>query len=135
MPEIVPNNKRILLIAPQPFYEDRGTPIVIRDTLLSLGGLGFKVDPATFPVGTENNLPNVSVRRTANPLRFRHVPIGLSLRKLVLDICLLMTVLRFSKRNHYDCIHGVEEGSAIAMVSNKLFGMSVICHMHSSLPE
>jgi glycosyltransferase involved in cell wall biosynthesis len=126
---------RILLIAPQPFYEDRGTPIAVRDTIVAMRELNIEVDLATFPVGSDLFLPHVKVVRTANPLRFRRVPVGLSLRKIVLNICLLMTVLRLAKRNRYSCIHGVEEGAGIALVCRALFSVPVIYDMQSSLPE
>jgi glycosyltransferase involved in cell wall biosynthesis len=125
----------ILLIAPQPFYEDRGTPIANHQSLVAMSDLGFKVDVATFPVGSDITLPGIRLFRTANPFGFRSVSIGLSFRKIVLDISLLMTVLRLVKQNHYDCIHGVEEGAALAMACKALWGIPVIYDMQSSLPE
>ena len=100
-----------------------------------MSDLGFSVDLATFPIGSEVDLPAVRVVRTANPLRYRSVPISLSSRKVVLDFCLLMTVLRLARQNHYDCVHGVEEGAAIALICKALFGLPVIYDMQSSLPE
>jgi glycosyltransferase involved in cell wall biosynthesis len=125
----------VLFIAPQPFYEDRGTPIAVYEVLEAMCELGFKVDVATYPVGIETGIPGIRLFRTANPLRYRSVPIGLSMRKVVLDICLLTTVLRLVKQNHYDCVHGVEEGAAMALVCKTLFGIPVIYDMQSSLPE
>jgi glycosyltransferase involved in cell wall biosynthesis len=125
----------ILLIAPQPFYEDRGTPIAIHQSLVAMSDLGFKVDLVTFPLGSDITLPGIRIFRTANPFRFRSVLVGLSVRKIVLDICLLMTVLRLVKRNHYDCIHGVEEGAALALTCKALWGIPAIYDMQSSLPE
>jgi glycosyltransferase involved in cell wall biosynthesis len=126
---------RILFIAPQPFYEDRGTPIVVRDTLISLNELGFQIDLATFPVGSEVNLPGIRIIRTTNPFRYRSVRIGLSFRKIVLDICLFITVFRLAFQNRYDYLHGVEEGAAIALLCKALFGIPVIYDMQSSMPE
>jgi glycosyltransferase involved in cell wall biosynthesis len=126
---------RVLLIAPQPFYEDRGTPIAVHQTLVALSKLGFKVDLATFPVGSEVDLPNVRIVRTANPLCFRSVPIGFSFQKIVLDLCLLFTVLRLARRKNYICAHGVEEGAGLALVCKVLFGTSVVYDMQSSIPE
>ncbi len=126
---------RILLVAPQPFYEDRGTPIAIYQTLIALNKLGFKVDIATYPVGSEVNLPDIKIFRAANPFKYRNVPIGFSFPKVVLDISLFATVLRLLFRNQYDCIHGVEEGAAVALICKRLFGIPVIYDMQSSLPE
>ncbi|MFC1881864.1 glycosyltransferase family 4 protein [Thermodesulfobacteriota bacterium] len=126
---------RILFVAPQPFYEDRGTPIVIYETLLAFTRLGFKVDVATYPLGSNVILPGINIIRTTNPFRYQNVRVGFSLQKVVLDICLSATVLKLLIRNKYDCIHGVEEGAAIAVLCKRLFGVPVLYDMHSSLPE
>ena len=126
---------RVLFIAPQPFYEDRGTPMAVLDTLSALSELGFEVDLATFPVGQEIALRGVRMVRTLNPLRFRSVPVGFSFRKIVLEVCLLLLVLRLARRNHYICVQGVEEGAGIALLCKALFGMPTIYDMHSSIPE
>ena len=126
---------RTLFIAPQPFYEDRGTPIAIHNTLDALKELGFTVDLATYPVGSEVNLPGINIFRTTNPFKYRNVPIGFSFPKMLLDISLFATVLRLIARKQYDCIHGVEEGAAIALFCKRLFGIPVIYDMQSSLPE
>jgi glycosyltransferase involved in cell wall biosynthesis len=127
--------KRILFIAPQPIFEDRGTPIAVIQTVEALSNLGYIVDLAAFPLGSDVAYPKMRMLRTWNPFRFKHVPVGFSLRKVVLDLCLLFTVLRATMRSHYDCVHGVEEGAAIAIVVKALFGVPVIYDMQSSLPE
>jgi glycosyltransferase involved in cell wall biosynthesis len=93
------------------------------------------VDVVTFPVGRGVDIPRVRVVRTFNPLRFRHVPIGLSARKLVLDLCLMGTTYRLLKRRRYFSVHGVEEGGFIAAVLGRRFGVPVVYEMQSSLPE
>src|SRR3954470_5062048 len=76
---------RALLIEPQPFYSDRGTPIAVRHVLTALRELGWHVDVVTFPIGEPVDIPNVDVTRVGNPLSFRQVKVGFSLPKLVLD--------------------------------------------------
>jgi glycosyltransferase involved in cell wall biosynthesis len=126
---------KILMIAPQPFYEDRGTPIVILEELQLLSQLGFQVDVATYPIGIETEVPGVNIIRATNPLRFKSVAVGFSVRKVVMDLLLLLTVLRLSLKKHYDCIHGIEEGAAIALVCKTLFKIPIIYDMHSSIPD
>lgn len=126
---------RILLISPQPFYEDRGTPIAVRDTLVALTKLGFNVDVATFPVGRDIEISGVRIMRTTNLFHFHSVPIGLSIRKIMLDICLLITVLRLIRKNEYVCIHAVEEGAAIALFCKAFISIPVIYDMQSSMPK
>jgi len=132
-----PLNKclHILVIAPQPFYEDRGTPIVIFEELKILSQLGFRVDVATFPIGADVNIPGVKLVRSKNMFRFKSVAVGLSLRKVLLDLFLSLTIFQLMRRKHYDCIHAIEEGSLIAFVCKYFFKIPVIYDMHSSLPE
>src|SRR5690349_9299956 len=44
---------RILVVAPQPFYQDRGTPIALRQVLQALSESGRGVDLVTYPVGED----------------------------------------------------------------------------------
>ena len=81
--------RRVLVVAPQPFYQDRGTPIALRQVLEALSGLGYQVDVLTFPVGQDIELPGVRIFRAGNPFRIRGVPVGLSARKLLLDLSLV----------------------------------------------
>ncbi|MCK4793249.1 MAG: glycosyltransferase, partial [Desulfobacteraceae bacterium] len=129
------NHPRILFIAPQPFYEDRGTPIAICQELEVLSEFGFHVDVATYPMGSDICLSGVNLVRSANPLWFRSVQVGISFKKILLDVCLLKTVIRLARQTPYDCVHGVEEGALMAFACKALFGMPVIYDMHSSLPE
>ena len=42
---------KILLLAPQPFYEERGTPIAVDLLLKALSDRGESVDVLTYPIG------------------------------------------------------------------------------------
>ena len=44
---------RILLVAPQPFYQERGTPIAVRMLVEVLCGQGHAVDLLTFHEGAD----------------------------------------------------------------------------------
>lgn len=123
------------MISPQPFYEDRGTPMAIRELVAAFGRLGYGVDLVTFPVGRDVDIPGVRVTRTANPFLIRHVPIGFSFRKVLLDVLLAFTTLRLLLQNEYFSIHGVEEGGFLALLFGRRFGLPVVYEMQSSLPE
>jgi glycosyltransferase involved in cell wall biosynthesis len=134
---VVPSlaERRILVLAPQPFYEDRGTPIALRQVLEALGELGYRVDLLTFPVGTDVPIPGLSIFRAANPLRIGSVPVGFSLRKLLLDVCLISSLRRRLRLQSYSCIHAVEEAAFPATVLGRVHGVPVLYDMQSSLPE
>ena len=102
---------RILAVAPQPFYQDRGTPIALRQVLQALSELGRPVDLVTYPVGEDVALPGLRIFRSANPLRYQSVPVGFSLRKIILDLPLTAAVRRRLARERYTCIHAVEEAA------------------------
>ncbi|HVE78774.1 MAG TPA: glycosyltransferase family 4 protein [Gemmatimonadaceae bacterium] len=126
---------RILLVAPQPFYQARGTPIAVLQVLTALSGLGYDVDVLTYPVGAEVSLPGVTVARCANPLGLRRVPIGLSWRKLVLDAAMLVPLARAMASGRYACVHAVEEMAFPAVLLGRQLGVPVIYDMQSSLAQ
>ena len=126
---------RILVVAPQPFYGDRGTPIALRKVLEALSQLAYQVDVLTFPVGRSPDIPGVRYFRVANPLRIRAVPIGFSFRKLWLDVFLFFALRKRLREQRYLCIHAVEEGAFIAMLAARRHDIPVIYDMQSSMAE
>ena len=130
-----PERSRVLLVAPQPFYEDRGTPIAIRHVLQALTQLSYRVDVLTYPVGRSIEIPGVRYFRAANPFGVRRVPIGLSLAKLTLDVTLVPALARRLSTGCYRCVHAVEEAAFPAVVLGRRAGVPVIYDMQSSLPE
>lgn len=126
---------RILLVAPQPFYADRGTPIAVRQVLEALSHLAYGVDVLTYPLGRTPQIDGVRVFRGPNPFRIRSVPVGFSCRKLVLDACLFLKVWRRLRRERYAFIHAVEEAAFPAVILGRLKSIPVIYDMQSSLPE
>ncbi len=126
---------RILVVAPQPFYEDRGTPIALRQVLHALGELGRGVDLVTYPVGADAIIPGLRIFRSGNPFDFKSVPIGLSLRKVVLDIPLTFMLRRRLTRERYECVHAIEEAAFPAAVLARTHGIPLLYDMQSSLVE
>lgn len=127
--------RRVLVVAPEPFYEDRGTPIAVRNVLEALSELHYRVDLLTYPVGQPVSIPRVRTLRLPNLFGFRHVPVGLSGRKLLLDAMLVPALWLQLWRERYACVHAVEEAAFPAVVLGRLRGIPVIYDMQSSLPE
>ena len=50
--------RRVLIVTPQPFYEDRGTPIAVRYVANALSETGVQVDLLAFPVGQDLQIDN-----------------------------------------------------------------------------
>ncbi len=126
---------RVLIVAPQPFYEDRGTPIAVGQLIAALATLGAKIDLLTYPVGAEISIQNLRILRCRNPLAYRDVPIGFSLRKVVLDLSMLPRLAALIRRGDYDVVHVLEEMALPAIAFCKSRRIPVIYDMQSSLPD
>ncbi len=125
----------ILMIAPQPFFEPRGTPFSVSGRLRALSQLGHDVDLVTYHVGQNLVIPRVAIFRTP-VLRFvRHVPIGPSQTKLFLDVLLLFRALGLMLTKRYDLLHTHEEASFFGVLLARMFRVPHVYDMHSSLPQ
>src|SRR6185312_4755694 len=89
---------RILLVAPQPFYQERGTPIAVRMLVEVLCGQGHAVDLLTYHEGADLEIDGLRILRTPALPGLRHVPIGISWKKLVCDLLLSGRLLRPAER-------------------------------------
>ncbi|HEY6454007.1 MAG TPA: glycosyltransferase family 4 protein [Steroidobacteraceae bacterium] len=126
---------RVLIVTPQPFYEDRGTPIAVRNVAKALSEIGAEVDVLAFPVGEDVRIENVTVHRCGNVLGIKRVPIGLSWRKLVLDASLWRAFRRLISARRYDMVHAVEEAAYMASAICPPVGQPFLYDMASVIPE
>ena len=137
-PTLVSNRpafRRVLIVAPQPFYQDRGTPICVRQVIDALVQLDYEVDILTYPVGGDLTGRPVHIIRSSNPFRISHVPVGFSFRKLLLDATLFPRLRRLLRSRNYDAVHAVEEAAFGAAFWGRRYGVPVIYDMHSSMAE
>jgi glycosyltransferase involved in cell wall biosynthesis len=125
---------RILLIVPEPFYAHRGSPMNVLQVCRVLTAVGYRVDLATYPLGTDVDLPGLRVHRALRVPGIRSVPIGFSLRKLLLDALLCLTVARLTLSRTYDLVHAVEESVFLALPLT-WFGVPVVYDMDSLLSD
>ena len=114
--------ERVLIIAPQPFYEERGTPMNVRLMCTILGRAGYVVDLLVFPTGTDVAMSGVNTIRLPNVLGLKHIPIGFSWKKLFFDSLLPFWCLWLCVKNRYQVIHGVEEGGLLAVALGYFVG-------------
>jgi glycosyltransferase involved in cell wall biosynthesis len=123
------------MIAPEPFFEPRGTPFSEYHRIRALLELGHTVDLVTYPFGREVALPGLRVFRCLRPPFVRDVRIGPSLAKIPLDLTLALTALRRAATGRYDAVHSHEEGSYIGVLIAGVLGVPHLYDMHSSLPQ
>lgn len=123
------------MIAPEPFFEPRGTPFSEYHRIKALLELGHTVDLVTYPFGRDVSLPGLRVFRCLRPPFVREVRIGPSLAKIPLDLTLALTALRRAATGRYDAVHSHEEGSIIGVLIAAMLGVPHLYDMHSSLPQ
>jgi glycosyltransferase involved in cell wall biosynthesis len=123
------------MLAPEPFFEPRGTPFSEYHRIKALSELGHSVDLVTYPFGADVSLPNLRIIRSARPPLTRGVRVGPSATKLLLDALLAVTAWRQARRERYDFIHSHEEAGLLGVWLARRLGVPHLYDMHSSLPQ
>ncbi len=126
---------KILLLAPQPFFENRGTPIAVRALVEALSGEGHAVDLLTYHEGEDIPLPSGTLYRIPRLPCIRGIRPGFSLKKLACDAAMFFTGLSLVRKNGYDLLHAVEESVFLARIYLRLFGIPYVYDMDSSLAQ
>lgn len=134
---------KVLFLAPQPFYQERGTPIAVKIALETLAKKLTRAEP-TEPVidvlcyaeGEDVQIPGVRIYRTPSPRCLMDIRPGISLKKLLCDVIFLFSTLALvikARKDQYSVIHAVEESVFIAWLVKKAWGIPYIYDMDSSL--
>lgn len=123
------------MLAPEPIFESRGTPISITGRLKALSDLGHKVDLVTYPLGNNISFENLTIIRSYKFFWIKEVPIGFSFTKVVLDIFLFFKAIKALKQLKYDLIFSHEEASYFGVVFSNYFKIPHLYDMHSSIPQ
>jgi glycosyltransferase involved in cell wall biosynthesis len=126
---------RILMIAPQPFFEPRGAPFCVYQHIKALVTLGYEVDLVTYPMGKRVDLPGLRIYRAPSLPFIRGVKPGPSLAKFPLDLLVFMTALWRLCQRRYKYIHTHEEAGAMGVLLASIFGCSHLYYMHSDLSQ
>jgi glycosyltransferase involved in cell wall biosynthesis len=124
---------RILLLAPHPFFTQRGTPIAEKTLLEVLTAEGHQIDVLTFPEGEDLKIPGCRIDRISAPAWTRGMRAGFSLKKLYCDAVMLGACLARVRRGRYDVVHAVEESAFTALLCKGLFGVPYVYDMDSGL--
>jgi glycosyltransferase involved in cell wall biosynthesis len=126
---------KVLLLAPQPFYQVRGTPIAVDLLLRTLSARGDEVDALVYHEGTPVAYPGVRVHRIPRLPGLSGVEPGPSLKKLGCDVLFFAQALRLVARRRHDLVHAVEEAVFMAIVIRRLFGVPFVYDMDSSMSQ
>jgi glycosyltransferase involved in cell wall biosynthesis len=122
----------ILVIAPTPFFADRGCHVRIYEQCRAARRAGHRVTICTYHLG--RNLEDLEIRRSLRVPWYRRLSAGPSLHKFYIDALLLCTVLRQCLRRRPDVIHAhLHEGVVLGWIASKLFGAPMVADIQGSL--
>lgn len=132
---------KILMVAPTPFFTDRGTHIRILEEALALEKRGHYVTVATYHIGRDINKEiktSIDVRRTRRLLFwYKKLEAGPDWQKIILDVLLLRKVFFLARTQKPEIIHcHLHEGVLIGRVVQTLLfwrKMKLVADFHGSL--
>lgn len=124
--------KRILVLAPTPFFADRGCHMHIAEQAYALQRLGYEVEIVTYHLGRD--LPDLTVRRTWTVPWYKKLGPGPSWHKFYVDPLLFIKAWQVAKKFKPDIIHAhLHEGCILAAPLSRLLGIPFIFDMQGSL--
>ena len=124
--------RRILMIAPTPFFADRGGHVRIYEEARALQALGHQVEICTYHLGDDR--PGIPTHRSLRIPWYNKLSAGPSWHKLYLDVLLFFKTLSVARRFQPDVIHGhLHEGAALGWAVGKLLGLPVVGDFQGSL--
>ncbi|MGI9302372.1 MAG: glycosyltransferase family 4 protein [Gammaproteobacteria bacterium] len=124
---------RVLVLAPHPFYQERGTPIAVDLLVRALCERGDEVDLLTFHEGSDRRYEGLQIRRIKPFFRITDVPPGFSWKKIVCDVHLFGKFISLMFRNRYHVVHAIEEAGLMALVVCPLRRTPYVYDMDSSM--
>ena len=126
---------RILMLAPQPFMEERGAPFAVYHHIKALLAMGFEVDLVTYHIGKPVFMPGLRIYRIPSFAFAKQIKVGPSLLKIPLDLLLFCVAFWCMCRRRYTYLHTHEEAGFIGIMLRAIFGVKHLYYMHSDLPQ
>ena len=126
--------QRVLMVAPEPFFTPRGTPMNVAQMCRVLTSKGLQIDLVTYPLGEPFDLPGLTIHRAPGIPGIRSVPIGFSWRKVMLDISLFFKLLSLLVRKRYSFVHAIEE-SVFLVLPLTWLGVSMVYDLDSLISD
>ncbi len=123
------------MIAPQPFFQPRGTPFSVLHRLKALSILGHHVDLITYHIGEDIPIDNVKINRILKVPFIKTIDIGPSYKKIFCDIFLFCKAIQMLNKKKYDVLHTHEEAGFMAIMLKFIYKIPHVYDMHSSLPQ
>ena len=127
--------KKLLVVAPHPFFMPRGTPFSVYYRTLVVSEQGVPIDVLTYHPGQDVEIPGVRIVRIPRIRWLEPVPIGPSWKKLFLDLFMILWTIGMLARHRYPVVHAHEEAVFWCRFLKPVFRFRLIYDMHSSLPQ
>ncbi len=123
---------KILMIAPTPFFADRGCHVRIYEQARTLSALGHQVALCTYHNGRE--IGGLETYRIPNIPWYNKLEAGPSLHKVYLDLLLLGLTWKVARRWRPDVLHGhLHEGTLLAGLTGRLLNIPSVGDLQGSL--
>lgn len=123
---------RVLMIAPTPYFADRGCHVRIYEEALALTKLGHEVSIVTYHLGRD--MPGVRVVRTPQVPWYNKLEAGPSWHKPYLDLLLFRKALIEARSFHPHLIHAhLHEGALIGLLLKKILYIPLLFDYQGSL--
>lgn len=128
------NKPTILVIAPTPYFSDRGCHIRIFEELKLIQQLGYQAELVTYPLG--RTIGAAHIIRTAALPWYRKTTAGPAISKLWLDLLLIFKARRVIRISKPKFIHAhLHEGMLIAKLARFGKKLPIVLDLQSVLPE
>jgi glycosyltransferase involved in cell wall biosynthesis len=124
--------RRILVVAPTPFFGDRGCHVRILEETRALAERGVSSEIVTYDRGRD--VPGLTIHRAARVPGITVRDVGPSYGRVALDAALLSTAARVTRRFRPDVVHAhLHEGIAIGAVLRRWFRIPLVADLQGSL--
>lgn len=126
---------KILMIAPTPFFADRGCHVRIYEEIKALQKMGHKITLVTYNIG--QNMSGIKVIRIPNLFFwYKKLEAGPSWWKPFLDLLLVIKSIQVYRKSDYDIIHAhLHEGALVGYITkfSKLKKVPLVFDFQGSL--
>ena len=124
---------KVLILAPHPFYQERGTPIAVDLLIRALTERGDEVDLLTFHEGIDHSYERFQIYRIRPLPAVNNLRPGFSAKKIYCDIFMFFRFIGLMRKNNYDIVHAVEESAFMALLVCPLMSTPFIYDIDSSM--
>ncbi|GJL55799.1 MAG: glycoside hydrolase [Nitrospirales bacterium] len=127
-------SNRILVIAPTPFFADRGCHVRILGEIKALKSQGYVVQLCTYHLG--RNIDGIDTIRTVTIPWYNKLSAGPSIHKFYIDVLLLWKVFQACRSFRPNILHAhLHEGIVIGKLASLWYKIPLVADLQGSLTE